>query len=132
MAKPVSVSQYTVVDLVNDSWHIAEEKGFHEGRDSGRSCTLLRLCLVHTEVSEAAQVVKRKWPEVVSEFSDVRKALEAREELAEELADAMIRIGDLAFCCGIDGGQLARAIMAKHHKNLSRPKYYGTPKEVAK
>lgn len=129
MTKPVS--QYTVVDLVNDSWTIAEQKGFHEGQDGGRDCTLKRLCLIHTEVSEAAQIVKRKWPLVVSHISDVRCAMECREEFAEELADVMIRIGDLALCCGIDGGMLARAIMAKHNKNMGRPKYYGTTKEVS-
>lgn len=38
-----------------------EEKGFHEGRTgNGRDDTLVRLCLIHTEVSEAADVVKKK------------------------------------------------------------------------
>lgn len=136
LTKPVlnPSAPYTVVDLVNDSWGVAEEKGFHEGQDNGRDTTLKRLCLIHTEVSEAAQIVKRKWPSFrpgssEREYAQIGSMEGLRADLAEELADVMIRIGDLALCCGIDGVQLARAIVAKHNKNLGRPKYYGTTKE---
>ncbi len=102
-----------------EAWEIANIKGFHEGRtDAGRDDTLVRLMLVVTEVSEAAQGVKRNWgPGFRTE--------EQADEFGEELADAVIRIFDLATCVGVDlQGHIAR----KMAKNRERPHLYGTAK----
>ena len=93
---------------------IAEQKGFHEGRTrKGRDDTLIRLGLVMTEVAEAMQVIKRT--------GDVSKP-----EFAEELADILIRVGDLAYLTDVD---LEAAVLGKLNKNMDRPHMYGTPKE---
>jgi NTP pyrophosphatase (non-canonical NTP hydrolase) len=97
-----------------------DAKGFHAGRSGdGRDDTLVRLCLLTTEVSEAAQVVKRH-----GLTDPAHKA-----EFAEELADVAIRLLDLAGCTGVD---LEAAVAAKMAKNMARPHLYGTPNGVAK
>ena len=53
--------QPSLAQIVAQVWADMEAKGFHAGRGTSRDDTLVRLCLVHTEVSEAAQVVKRHW-----------------------------------------------------------------------
>jgi NTP pyrophosphatase (non-canonical NTP hydrolase) len=109
----------TIRDWQNAAWILAEEKGFHEGRmGTDRDTTLLRLCLVHTEISEAAQEVKRHWKGEPS--------FEQKFVFGEELADAVIRLLDLAECVGVD---LQSAIECKMEKNRGRPANYGTPKE---
>lgn len=99
----------------SECWRLAEQKGFHAGRGNSRDDTLVRLCLIHSEVSEAVQEVKRRGPEA------------AREQLAEELADVLIRVFDLAGCLEID---LNAAVAAKMAKNQARPHLYGTPMEA--
>lgn len=92
-----------------------EEKGFHDGRTgNGRDDTLVRLCLIHTEVSEAADVVKKKGITTPA----------ALEEFGYELADIAIRLCDLAECTGVG---LAGFIEAKMRRNMARPHKYGTP-----
>jgi hypothetical protein len=70
--------------------------------------TLLRLVLVHTEVSEAIEVAHDAGL------------------LAGELADILIRVGDLAEERHIN---LSAAVVATLEKNMARPMYYGTPQE---
>lgn len=102
-------------DIVFEAWTIAEDKGFHNGRTAGRDDTLLRLCLVHTEVSEASQVVKRHGV-----------TPQSLPDIADELADVVIRVADLAGCLGID---LGKSVEAKLARNRERPHLYGTPQE---
>ena len=98
-------------------WKLAEDKGFHDGRANwDRDDTLVRLCLLHTEVSEAAQLVKKRW-------ADSPTAVDLRE-FGEELADVFIRLADLCCCVGVD---LDGAVRAKMAKNAARPHLYGTP-----
>lgn len=103
----------TLNELRDIATEAARSKGFHDGRaDRGRDDTLIRLGLIHTEVSEAMQLVKRHGPN-------------GREgEIGEELADVLIRVGDLAGLLGID---LDRHVRAKLAKNSQRPYKYGTP-----
>lgn len=109
----------TIRDAQRLAWRIAEDKGFHEGRTaSGRDDTLVRLCLVHTEVSEAAQEVKRHW--------DGKPTEEQIETFGLELADALIRILDIAESVGAD---LETLVEVKMGRNRSRPYGYGTPQE---
>jgi NTP pyrophosphatase (non-canonical NTP hydrolase) len=68
-----------------------------------------KLALIHAEVSEALEA-RRKGD------------LENLENFAEELADAVIRIADLAGYTGID---LEAEIKEKMTKNASRPRLHG-------
>jgi len=102
------------------AWQIAEEKGHHENLSTIplREATLVRLALVHSEVSEAVQHVKR--------HGLLPNTTYLQGDLAEELADIMIRVGELAEGLGID---LSLAIVKKFAKNRERPMYFGTPQE---
>jgi NTP pyrophosphatase (non-canonical NTP hydrolase) len=95
---------------------MADAKGFHGDPHTlrTRDSTLIRLALIHTEVSEATQIVKRYGVE------------EDLARLAEEFADVLIRVADLAGCLAID---LDAAVQAKLVKNAQRPRQYGTPWE---
>ena len=99
------------------AWEIAEAQGHHESLRTlpEREATMIRLALVHSEVSEALQVVKR-----------YGITPESRISLAEELADTMIRLIELAECLDID---LETAVLAKMAVNRERPYGYGTPGE---
>lgn len=115
----------TLNNLRDQCWQMAEDKGFHQGRDDGRDHNLVRLALIHTEVSEATQVVKRHWPQDTRTWDDGLKA-ERENELSEEIADVLIRIFDFAGCIGLD---LDAAVRIKMAKNYKRPRLYGTPFE---
>jgi NTP pyrophosphatase (non-canonical NTP hydrolase) len=108
----------TLNDWRDDVWRLMEAKGFHVGRGNTRDDVMVRLCLVHTEVSEAVQEVKRHWT------GDGSPAV--RAAVAEEVADTLIRLLDLCGCLGID---VDAAVAAKHAKNAARPHLYGTPNE---
>lgn len=104
-------------DMAQRMWEIAEEKGLHDNLIllPLREATLIRLALVHTEVSEAAQVVKRHGV-----------SAQTLTLLAEEIADTFLRLGDLTHGLGID---LTLAVERKLALNRQRPLYYGTPQE---
>lgn len=104
-------------------WQVAEDKGFHEGRTDGRDDNLVRLALIHTEVSEATQIIKRHWPQDTRTWED-RLKMEKEDELAEEIADVLIRVFDMAGCIGLD---LDMAVQKKIAKNEGRERLYGTP-----
>lgn len=74
-----------------------------------------RLALIHSEVSEALEVVRH------DEHAPSEKC-PGVSHLAEELADIVIRVFDFAGYKDID---LARAIEAKVQYNLSRPHKHG-------
>ena len=114
----------TVREMQETAWQIAEDKGFHRGRTGqGRDDTLVRLCLVHSEVTEAVQIVKKQFHDSAA----YPQALPVLCEFVEELADVMIRVMDLAHCCGVN---LESAIEEKFEKNRNRPEMYGTLKEA--
>lgn len=107
----------TIKEMQDQSWQGAEEKGFHIDQLNDRNGTLIRLCLIHSEVSEAVQEVKRHG---LTEESKAR--------LVDELSDVLIRCGDMAGCLGLD---LEKAVRDKIAFNKTRPHRYGTP-EVKK
>ena len=83
----------------------------------------LRLALLHTEPSEAMQLLKRYG------LRDPGKpALTSliRHDFGLELADVIIRTIDLADLMGID---LEEALKEKMLENEGRPYQYGTPTE---
>ena len=105
----------TIAALQRRVYETARDRGHHDDLTIDRYGTLVRLCLVHTEVSEAAQVVKRHG------LADTWLPV-----LGEELADAMIRLLEMAEGLGLDLGTL---IVAKDMDNRSRPYRYGHPEE---
>jgi NTP pyrophosphatase (non-canonical NTP hydrolase) len=72
------------------------------------------LCLVHSEISEALEAIRRGNPadKHCPEFLNVEI----------ELADALIRIAEMAHS---QGWRIAEAIIAKHKYNTTRPKRHG-------
>ena len=106
-------------EIQQDAWQTAHEKGLHANLQPlpEREQTLIRLALIHTEVSEVTQIVKRYG------ITYERLGL-----VAEELADTIIRIADLAQCLGLD---LDAAVTVKLEANRERPYAYGTPWERA-
>jgi NTP pyrophosphatase (non-canonical NTP hydrolase) len=66
------------------------------------------LCLVHSEVSEALEAYR-------NDMADI-------EGFAEELADTVIRVFDMAEGLGID---IEYFILEKHKKNIERPFKHG-------
>ena len=99
------------------AWNIVEQQGLHDALRTldVREATLIRLGLVHTEVSEAMQEVKRHGV-----------TAENLHTIGEELADILIRVADLAQELHIP---LVQEVDQKLAKNRLRPYKYGTPEE---
>ena len=122
-------------DWVRESYATATKKGFHEDPvlnflhdwDADeeiisaylRTAMLARLGLIHTEVSEMMQLVKRHGVPYDNE--------KLKNELGEEGADVFIRLGDFFGEVGIG---MESHVYAKNQKNLARPYKYNTPDEV--
>lgn len=104
--------------LQHEAWKTAQAKGHHAAlvHLDQRSATLVRLALIHTEVSEATQEVKRH---------GVDDAI-VRKRIVCELADVLVRCAELAALLGED---LDAAVIAVLAKNEQRPYQYGTPGE---
>ena len=96
------------------AWFIAEESGWHNTLrwripgsriDSyGIERVMTNLALVHSEVSEAVEAV-RKNP----------------EHLGEELADVIIRVVELAHMLGIPLGLVVRDKMVRNRERMDVP-----------
>jgi NTP pyrophosphatase (non-canonical NTP hydrolase) len=68
------------------------------------------LCLIHSEVSEALEAYRKGL------------AITDKDGIAEELADIIIRVFDMAEHYGID---IAHEVECKHFKNIRRPYRHG-------
>lgn len=106
----------TLAELQRYVFETMDAKGFHSDRTNTRDDTIVRLALVHTEVSEATQEVKRHWTG--------QGDPELRHVVGLELADTLIRLLDLCGCLGLDANAL---VLEKMENNKSRPYRYGTP-----
>lgn len=101
------------MNIVNPSevHKIAKEKGWYDNTTKREVPELL--CLIHSEISEALE--------------GYRKNLKEGEKgwIGEELADAVIRIWDMAEYLGID---IADEVNKKHEINKNRPYRHGGKK----
>lgn len=98
-------------ELQKDVHELAKRNGFWPSRDEEHPFTYFasKLALVHSEVSEALEVLR------------AGGGLDF-DKLGEEMADAVIRLMDLAHALGID---LAQEVVSKHEKNKHRPFRHG-------
>lgn len=103
----------SIRDIVEGSVHTARKHGWH---DKTRSFGDL-IALIHTEVSEAFEEFRNGHTVTDLYYVDGKP-----EGVPAELADIVIRIGDLCGWCGID---LEHALEVKMEYNKSRPYRHG-------
>jgi hypothetical protein len=72
------------------------------------------LALVHAEISEAVEALRKHNPESTK--------IPGYSLVEEEVADAIIRLMDQAYA---NGWNVAGAILAKHAYNINRPHRHG-------
>lgn len=99
-------------DLCKESHDRARRKGFYDPEPSHES----RLCLIHSEASEALESVRE------GRLTTVLNENGKPEGLPSELADIVIRVCDYAAHLGID---LAHEIRIKSDYNETRPHKHG-------
>lgn len=105
--------QQTINNLCDEFYQNSMNHGFWEGKTSVGE----KIALIHSEVSEALEASR-----VEGFLTSPDKHCPEYSNFAIELADAIIRIGDLARHFNVD---LGGALIAKHEFNLSRPHKHG-------
>ena len=108
----------TINKMVKVSHQIARNKGWWPTKKFNFA---EKLALIHSEISECLEEHRNSKASIYVNISNPSKP----EGALIELADAVIRIGDL---CGKMGWDLERAIMLKTRYNLSRPFRHGGKK----
>lgn len=98
-----------ISELQKEVQQLLRQKGFSYSPDTFWE----KIALLHTEVSELADVVKKK-------------GFGAKKEIAEEIADIFIRAMNFGLMFDIDVEQAIRDKMAY---NFTRPYQYGIYKE---
>lgn len=129
------MSDLTIKELCEHSHALSKEKGFWDGNlGSGESFVPEKLCLIHEEVSEALGHYRVGDMHTfffckcspgrfdASGFCPTCRGLLKPDGFPIEIADIVIRCGDLAERLGID---LDAAIRAKHAYNRTRPRKHG-------
>ena len=96
----------SINDWAEEVHRLASEKGFWDDASDDPRFAASLLALIHTEVSEAVEALRRN----------------NRENFGEELADVIIRTLDLAAGCDID---IEQAMLEKHAINKTRERKHG-------
>lgn len=99
---------------------ISKDHGFWEGRD-GDSIPA-KIALIHSELSEALEAYRDDDMKTWYKFDEGEGIFGKPEGFGVELADAIIRIFDLAEFCGYSMEDLVREKMAY---NVNRPHRHG-------
>lgn len=107
LRRKANMQHVVINDLSYEAHQISVNKGFWDGQDKNDPRVLgMKLALIHSEVSELLETY--------------RGSNGAGE--AEEMADIVIRVMDLAAARGVD---LGRAIVMKMAHNATRPHKHG-------
>ena len=106
-----------ISDMAIEAFNNSERKGFHRGADNQNIPT--KLALIHAEVSEALEDHRRG---KIDTFVNVDGKPTG---FAQELADIVIRVGDLAEMTGVD---LEKEIIFKMKYNSTREIMHGGKK----
>jgi NTP pyrophosphatase (non-canonical NTP hydrolase) len=107
----------TIRQMQREAHENALAKGWWDGITHGDDSTVPeKLCLIHSEVSEALEDFRN------SSMSDKVEANGKPFGFSSELADIVIRVMDLCGHLDID---LEAAIQKKHAFNLTRPPRHG-------
>jgi len=116
----IKASDLGINEMSKQAYATACEKGFRDAGVAESRGILGDLMLIVTEVAEAAEEVRN--PEFSATRTYYRKKDRKPEGLPAELADIIIRIGDLAGSLGID---LSAAVVEKMKFNKTRPRLHG-------
>lgn len=109
----------TISEMQKTAWETSESKGFHMVDQH----PAIRLMLVVSELAEAVEELRKgfKVDKIYNEYKD-GKIDPKPEGFPIEVADAVIRLADLAECSGFD---LEDAIRTKLEFNKTRPFMHG-------
>jgi len=118
-AKVFAKTRPTMQDLTKRAHQTAVSKGWWDGVDDADAIVPEKLCLIHSEVSEALESYRNG--EDMLWITDTGKP----EGLLAELADVVIRCADLSEALGLD---LGSAMSTKMDYNDTRPHRHGNKK----
>ena len=110
----------TILQLVAEAYVTAFNKGWWPREENRNDVNVIaaKLALIHSEVSEALEALRNEGPVFLNMYVEDGKP----EGFVSELADVVIRIGDL---CGALELDLGEAIKAKLMFNRTRPHRHG-------
>jgi NTP pyrophosphatase (non-canonical NTP hydrolase) len=122
----------TITRMENEAWRTSEDHGFHDVTLEGWPTNIVKhylsskIALIHSEASEALEDLRggnhaAKLSAILIETEDDENPGKPYGFLVE-LADIVIRCGDLA---GIVGGDLEEAVRVKMAYNKTRPHKHG-------